>query len=118
MASAHAARRVTGRTDWGAILLLYDALAAATGSPVVAVNRAVALAEVEGPAAGLAALRAAMAADAARLSDYQPAWAALAALAERAGEAGAAAEARRRAVGLATDPAVRSFLMGREARPR
>jgi len=100
--SVHAARRFTGRTDWAAIRLLYDVLLAATGSPVVAVNRAVAVAETEGAAAGLAALRAA-AADA-RLAEYQPYWAALAALAERAGEAALA--------GLATDPALRAFLLG------
>jgi RNA polymerase sigma-70 factor (ECF subfamily) len=119
VASAHAARRTSGHTDWGAILLLYDALLAATGSPVVAVNRAVALAEIEGPAAGLAALRDA-AADP-RLKDYQPCWAALAALAERAGEHAAAESARQRAIGLAVDPAVRRFLLvqrgGARARP-
>ncbi len=107
--SAHAARRATGRTDWAAIRLLYDALLDATGSPVIAVNRAVALAESEGAAAGLAALRAI---GDARLAAYQPYWAALASLAARAGEAGAAAEARRRAAGLSTDPAVRAFLLG------
>jgi len=106
--SVHAARRVTGRTDWPAILRLYDALLAATGSPVIAVNRAVAIAACEGPAAGLAALRAI---GDARLAAYQPYWAALAALAGQAGEAGAAAAARCRAAGLATDPAVRRFLL-------
>lgn len=108
--SVHAARRVTGRTDWDAIVWLYGALLAATGSPVIAVNRAVALAESAGAAAGLAALRQA-AADA-RLADYQPYWAALAALAARAGEAATAEAARQRAAGLATDPAVRAFLLG------
>jgi RNA polymerase sigma-70 factor (ECF subfamily) len=110
VASAHAARRHTGETDWDAILLLYDALAAETGSPVIAVNRAVAVAAVRGPAAGLAALRDALRQDA-RLADYQPCWAAMTALAERAGEAGAAATARQRAIGLATDSAVRRFLL-------
>ena len=43
-------------TDWHAILTLYDQLHALTPTPVVALNRAVALAEVHGPAAGLAAL--------------------------------------------------------------
>lgn len=109
VASAHAARRVTGRTDWAAVLTLYDALLAATGSPVVAVNRAVALAEVAGPQAGLAALE--DAATDARLTAYQPHWAARAALAARAGRAAEAAAARQRAIGLATDPAVRRFLM-------
>lgn len=115
IASAHAGRRRTGRTDWAGILALYGALQEATGSPVVAVNRAVALAEVEGPAAGLAALREA-GADA-RLRDYQPYWAALGALARRAGDAAAAAEALRRAAGLAADPAVRDFLLAGAADP-
>jgi RNA polymerase sigma-70 factor (ECF subfamily) len=109
--SVHAARRVTGRTDWPSILLLYDALLATTGSPVIAVNRAVALAEAEGGAAGLAALKA-VAGDA-RLAEYQPYWAALAALAARAGDAALAGAARQRAAGLATDPAVRTFLLRR-----
>ena len=43
-------------TDWRAILTLYDQLYALTPTPVVALNRAVALAEVRGPAAGLAAV--------------------------------------------------------------
>jgi RNA polymerase sigma-70 factor (ECF subfamily) len=106
--SVHATRRVTGRTDWPAIRLLYDALLEETGSPVIAVNRAVAIAACEGPAAGLAALRA-IADD--RLAEYQPYWAALAALAAEAGAAEEAAQARRRAAGLAIDPAVRAFLL-------
>jgi RNA polymerase sigma-70 factor, ECF subfamily len=44
------------RTDWRAILTLYDQLYALTPTPVVVLNRAVALAEVRGPAAGLAAV--------------------------------------------------------------
>jgi RNA polymerase sigma-70 factor (ECF subfamily) len=44
------------RTDWHAILTLYDQLYALTPTPVVALNRAVALAEVSGPAVGLAAI--------------------------------------------------------------
>jgi hypothetical protein len=43
-------------TDWRAIMTLYDQLYALTPTPVVALNRAVALAEVRGPAAGLAAV--------------------------------------------------------------
>lgn len=109
--SVHAARRFTGRTDWAAIRTLYDALLGVTGSPVVAVNRAVAIAETEGPAAGLAALR--DAAEDSRLAEYQPYWAALAALSARAGDMAAADAARQRAAGLATDPAVRAFLLGR-----
>ena len=43
--AVHAARRLTGRTDWPALVTLYDALAIVGGSPVVAINRAVAIAE-------------------------------------------------------------------------
>jgi RNA polymerase sigma-70 factor (ECF subfamily) len=109
--SAHVVRRRTGRADWVAIEQLYGALAAMTGSPVVALNRAVALAETAGPAAGLAALDA-LAGDI-RLGDYQPYWAARAELLARAGAAAAADEAYARAIGLEPDPAVRRFLQRR-----
>jgi RNA polymerase sigma-70 factor (ECF subfamily) len=106
--SAHATRLHTGRTDWPAILELYDALLALTASPVVALNRAVALAEVQGPAAALAALDA-IAPDA-RLAAYQPWWAARAALLARTGATHAAAEAYATAIALAEDEAARRFL--------
>jgi RNA polymerase sigma-70 factor (ECF subfamily) len=109
--SAHAIRRLTGRTDWAAIVQIYDALQAITGSPVVAINRAVALAETRGPAEGLGAL-AAVAGDS-RLADYQPYWAARAGLLSRAGDADAAEDAYQRAIGLESDPAVRRFLQQR-----
>jgi predicted RNA polymerase sigma factor len=54
--SVHAARRISGRTDWHAILDLHDGLLELTHSPVVAVNRVVAVGKTAGPAAGLAAL--------------------------------------------------------------
>lgn len=111
--SAHGVRRLTGTADWAAIVQLYDALLAMTGSPVVAINRAVAVAETEGAAAGLAALDAL--ADDARLADYQPYWAARAALSARMGDADAAASAYERAIGLESDPAVRRFLQQRRA---
>jgi RNA polymerase sigma-70 factor (ECF subfamily) len=115
--SAHAARRLTGRTDWAAIEKLYDALYAVTGSPVVAINRAVAIAEARGPADGLAQLDVLErdAALAARLSEYQPYWAARAALLARTGSAAAARDAYQRAIGLESDPAVRRFLQQRSA---
>jgi len=109
--SAHVAGRRNGRTDWAAIEKLYDGLAAITGSPVVAINRAVAIGESQGPEAGLAALDAA--ADDARLAAYQPYWAARAELLARAGQLNAAEAAYRQAVGLETDPAVRRFLQQR-----
>ena len=83
--SAHVVRRLTGAADWAAIEKLYDALLALTGSPVVAINRAVAVAETRGAAAGLAALDALS--DDARLAEYQPYWAARAGLLARMGDA-------------------------------
>jgi RNA polymerase sigma-70 factor, ECF subfamily len=112
--SAHAARRHSGRTDWAAIVQLYDALLAMTGSIVVAINRAVAIAESGSVAQGLAALDA-IGGDG-RLLQYQPYWAARAALLARAGSAPAAAEAYQRAIGLEADPAVRAFLQRELAR--
>jgi RNA polymerase sigma-70 factor (ECF subfamily) len=109
--SAHVVRRRTGAADWDAIEKLYSALATLTGSQVVTINRAAALAETRGPAAGLELLDS-LAADA-RLNDYQPYWAARAGLLARAGEVSAAEEAYDRAIGLEADPAVRRFLQQR-----
>ena len=106
--SAHVVRRRSGSADWAAIESLYDALLALTGSPVVAINRAVALAETRGPQAGLAAMDA-LAGDA-RLADYQPYWAARAGLLARCGAREEADQAYARAIGLEADPAVRRFL--------
>jgi RNA polymerase sigma-70 factor (ECF subfamily) len=110
--SAHVVRRLTGTADWAAIERLYDALLALTHSPVVAINRAVAVAETRGPAAGLAALDALS--DDARLAEYQPYWAARAQLLTRLGEVAAADRAYERAIGLESDPAVRRFLQMRQ----
>jgi RNA polymerase sigma-70 factor (ECF subfamily) len=52
--AVHADAATAGETDWGQILTLYDQLLALTPTPVVALNRAIALAEVEGPAQALA----------------------------------------------------------------
>jgi RNA polymerase sigma-70 factor, ECF subfamily len=109
--SAHAVRRSAGRPDWSAIRMLYDALAEITGSPVVAINRAIAIAETNGPAAGLAALSA-VESDV-RLAQYQPYWAARASLLGAAGDIVAADEAYAQAIGLEADPAVRRFLQRR-----
>ncbi|HZB51255.1 MAG TPA: DUF6596 domain-containing protein [Mycobacteriales bacterium] len=56
IAAEHARAPVAAETDWGRIAALYAALEELTGSPVVRLNRAVAVAEVAGPAAGLALL--------------------------------------------------------------
>ena len=93
--------------------MLYEGLAALSPSPVVAVNRAAALAEAHGASSGLAALDG-IAADP-RLADYQPYWAARAGLLARLGRTGEADEAYRRAIGLERDEAVRDFLEARRA---
>jgi RNA polymerase sigma-70 factor (ECF subfamily) len=109
--SAHVYRRRAGADNWSDVVRLYDALLALTASPVVAVNRAMAVAELHGAEAALAAIEP-IAADP-RLIAYQPYWAARAELLARAG---AHAEARRAydlAIGLERDPAVRRFLARR-----
>lgn len=111
--SAHAARRLTGRTDWAAILALYDALALISGSPVVTINRAVAVAETEGAQAALAAI--ADLGDDPRLADYQPYWAARAGFLARLERTSEASAAYDRAIGLERDPAVRRFLQEKKA---
>jgi RNA polymerase sigma-70 factor (ECF subfamily) len=111
--SAHTARRVTGTDNWPVIVKLYDHLLKLTGSPVVTLNRAVAVAETDGPEAALAAL-APLAADR-RMLGYQPYWAALGHLNARAQHPAEAAEAFTVAIGLTTDEAVRSYLEAQRA---
>jgi RNA polymerase sigma-70 factor (ECF subfamily) len=109
--SAHVARRLTGISNWPAVVALYDHLLALTGSQVVVLNRAVARAEVDGPRAALAELTALE--DDERMLSYQPFWAAKGHLLSLAGETAAAAEALTVAIGLTTDEAVRRHLLGR-----
>ena len=111
--SAHISRRLTGRANWPAILALYGHLLALTRSPVVLLNRAVALAEVEGPDAALASL-APLDGDR-RMADYQPYWAARGALLLAAGRKAEAHEALTLAIGLSTDEAVRRYLAERRS---
>lgn len=109
--SAHAARRVTGATDWEAIVMLYEGLYKITTSQVVAINYAVALAEGRGAEAGLAALPDLSANP--ELMEFQPYWAARADLLSRTGLLGDAAQAYGMAIGLESDPAVRNFLLAK-----
>ena len=110
--SAHAVRRFARTPDYAAIVLFYDALLALTGSPVVGLNRAVALAAYRGPAAGIDALE--MFAADTRMVNYQPYWAARADMLARCGQAEAARVAFERAIGLTIDPAVRAYLSSRQ----
>ena len=111
--SAHVDRCRTGRANWAEVVRLYDALFALAGSPVVAVNRALAIAELHGASAGLDAMPEA-AADP-RLAEYQPYWAARAELLAKAGTHDEARRAYEIAIGLERDPAVRRFLQMRQS---
>jgi RNA polymerase sigma-70 factor, ECF subfamily len=96
-------------TDWHQILTLYDQLLALSPTPVVALNRAIALAEVRGPAAALALL------DDLDLDEYHLFHATRADLLRRLGRRNSAASAYARAADLATSDAERAFLAGRLA---
>jgi len=110
--SAHVHRRRTGHANWTAVVQLYDALWALSGSPVVAINRALAIAETEGAGAALNAMQD-VAADV-RLTEYQPYWAARAELLAKTGAYSEARRAYEIAIGLERDPAVRRFLQRRQ----
>ncbi|HEV7447250.1 MAG TPA: DUF6596 domain-containing protein [Steroidobacteraceae bacterium] len=110
--SAHVYRRRTGQANWTAVVQLYDALWALSGSPVVAINRALAIAETEGAGAALCAMQD-VAADV-RLNEYQPYWAARAELLAKTGAYSEARRAYEIAIGLERDPAVRRFLQRRQ----
>src|SRR6266481_4625787 len=105
--SAHSERAHIGRTDWAAIALFYEQLVRISPALGTRVGYAAAVAEAEGPEAGLAVLDP-IAPDA--VSHYQPYWAVRAHLLQRLGKKREAADAYGRAIGLAEDPAVREFL--------
>ncbi|QUC59779.1 sigma-70 family RNA polymerase sigma factor [Streptomyces sp. A2-16] len=91
-------------TDWGQVHRLYDQLMALAPSPVVALNRAVAVAETEGPARALALV------DALDLDGYHVLHAVRADLLRRLGRAAEAADAYAKAAELTGNPAERTYL--------
>lgn len=111
--SAHVDRCRTGRANWAEVVQIYDALLALTASPVVALNRAIAIAEIHGAAAALDAMPD-VSADA-RLAQYQPWWAGRAELLAQSGARDEARRAYEIAIGLEPDPAVRRFLQRRQS---
>jgi predicted RNA polymerase sigma factor len=111
--SAHVHRCRTGQANWAAVVQLYHALAALTGSPVVAINRALAIGEMHGASTALEAMPE-IAADG-RLVEYQPYWAARAELLAKTGAHAEARHAYEIAIGLERDPAVRRFLQRRQS---
>lgn len=105
--SVHAERSRSGRTDWAAVALFYERLLRISPALGTRAGYAAAVAEANGPEAGLAALESI---DPDAVSHYQPYWAVRAHLLQRLGKTQEATEAYDRAIGLAEDPAVREFL--------
>jgi RNA polymerase sigma-70 factor (ECF subfamily) len=113
IAALHARADTVEDTDWAEILALYDVLVSMTGSAVVALNRAVAVVEVHGPGAGLAALDAVS--DAPVLGTYHLLPALRADLLRRLGRQGEAVDALRDALALVDREGDRRLLRGRLA---
>jgi RNA polymerase sigma-70 factor (ECF subfamily) len=113
IAGIHAAAESAEATPWGEIVSLYDALLKLRPSPVTALNRAMAIAQHEGPARGLGAIRAIP--DVSLLSSYPFYPAALGELELRLGRAAAAAEHFKVALRLARNESERRFLEERIA---
>jgi len=114
IAAVHADAPSAEATDWSQIVALYDQLYAARPTPVVALNRAVAIGALDGPSAGLDALGSVTGA----LDGYQPFHAAHADLLARAGRTDEAIAAYDRAIELTTNPAERTFLEHQRAAVR
>jgi RNA polymerase sigma factor (sigma-70 family) len=109
IAALHADASTSGETDWAQIVEWYDELVRLTDSPVVRLNRAVAVGEADGPRAGLSALVA--------LDDSLPRYAAVAAyLHERDGDLATAARLYAEAAHLAANLAERDHLTRQAAR--
>src|SRR3984893_10304067 len=108
IAWAHAVAPRAEDTDWEMIVSLYDKLMAIRPSPVVALNRAIAIAQRHGPECGLQEIRAI--ANSERLASYPFYHAALGEFELRAGRADAAREHFRAALALARSPMERTFL--------
>ena len=98
IAAVHVEAPTAGDTDWPQIVGLYDVLMRIAPSPVVALNRAVAVAMRDGPAAGLALIDALLAGG--ELADYRLAHAARGELLQRLGECDGARDAYHRALAL------------------
>ena len=102
--AVHADASTVEQTDWSQIVTLYDQLLAVAPTPVVALNRAIAIGEVQGPAAALALV------DELDLDNYHAFHATRADLLRRLGRSSEAASAYERAAALAPTDAERDFL--------
>jgi RNA polymerase sigma-70 factor, ECF subfamily len=112
IAALHSGAPSAETTDWSQIVTQYDLLYEMKPNAVVAINRAVAVAERDGPGAGLAELDRV---DATQVDAFQPFHATRADLLARAGRAADAVAAYDRALALTTNPAERAFLLGQRA---
>jgi RNA polymerase sigma-70 factor (ECF subfamily) len=108
IAAVHAESPNVAATDWAQIVALYDELARAVPSPVVELNRAVAVAMRDGPLAGLALIDAILARG--ELADYHLAHAARADMCRRLGRTADARDSYQRALGLTQQEPERRFL--------
>ena len=113
IAECHAVARRHADTDWARIAALYGALARLHPSPVVELNRAVAVARAEGPAPAWALLQPLL--DDARLRDYAPLWAVRGELLQQLGRRAEAGQAFHRAAGLSANVREREALQARAA---
>jgi RNA polymerase sigma-70 factor (ECF subfamily) len=114
IAAVHAQAPSFGQTDWPQIAALYGELARRDPSPVIEVNRAVAVGLADGPLAGLAVLAPVLASGG--LDGYAPLHTAHADLLDRAGRAGEATAAWARAIETTDNDALREALERRVAR--
>jgi RNA polymerase sigma-70 factor (ECF subfamily) len=115
IAALHSAAGSFGATDWAQIALLYGSLARLDPSPVIEVNRAVAVGMADGPLAGLAVLAPVL--DSGTLTDYGPLHAAHGFLLEKAGYSERARGAWARAAEASGNAAVRDELLRRHVDP-
>jgi RNA polymerase sigma-70 factor (ECF subfamily) len=113
IAAEHAAAPTFAATDWAQVVSLYDMLLKATVSPIVAINRAVAVAMRDGPDAGLVLIDAILARG--DLANYHLAHAARADLCRRLGRTAEARSAYQRAIALTQQEPERRFLEGQLA---
>jgi len=111
--AVHATATTAAETDWNEIVGLYDVLRRIEPSPVVELNRAVAVAMRDGPAAGVSLIEAILARG--DLTDYRPAHAARAELYRRLGSIDDARDAYRRAIALTKQAPERRYLERRLA---
>ncbi|HEX7135842.1 MAG TPA: RNA polymerase subunit sigma-24, partial [Iamia sp.] len=114
IAAVHDEATTPEDTDWGQILALYDLLERVAPNPMATLNRAVAVAEVHGPSAGLAVLDAV--AEDERLAGHHRLHAVRAFLLERSGDLDAAHAAYREAVRRATSRVEQRHLEARAQR--